>query len=157
MSQNILFSPANNRDSGHGPRHSQGTPKSKGCRRCSTWTKDKRPSCSSTDTARYLCDIYECSSSFRRPSDLVRHKKSIHGPKSPCPYMQCGYATGREDKMNEHIRKIHRVQGGYSDSYLICTLVVLLTAIFSESSDRRYRYLPQSTRPHHLRSYRYNI
>ncbi|KIN03152.1 hypothetical protein OIDMADRAFT_144198 [Oidiodendron maius Zn] len=110
MSQNILFSPANERDSGHGPRHSQGTPKSKGCRRCSTWTKDKRLSYSSTDTARYLCEIYECSSSFRRPSDLVRHTKTIHGPKSPCPYTQCGYATGREDKMNEHIRKIHRVQ-----------------------------------------------
>lgn len=113
MSQNILCSPAKTRSSGHDLRHSLRTPKWKGCQRKSAWTKDMRPSNPSTDTTRHLCDIYGCSSSFRRPSDLVRHKKSIHGPKSPCPYMQCEYTTGRQDKMNEHIKKIHRVQGKY--------------------------------------------
>ncbi|KAH8817191.1 hypothetical protein F5884DRAFT_778715 [Xylogone sp. PMI_703] len=56
---------------------------------------------------RCRCNIFGCSSTFSRPSDLARHKKSIHGPKEECIFRNCGYATGRSDKMKEHMRKKH--------------------------------------------------
>ncbi|KAF4636480.1 hypothetical protein G7Y89_g1613 [Cudoniella acicularis] len=57
-------------------------------------------------TIRHGCDITSCLSTFKRPSDLSRHKKTIHGPKEQC-IMGCGYATARLDKMVEHTIKKH--------------------------------------------------
>jgi hypothetical protein len=59
----------------------------------------------------FLCDVPDCTSTFTRPHDLARHKKTIHGPKQHCPYPMCKFATGRNDKMNEHNRKKHPSKG----------------------------------------------
>jgi len=60
------------------------------------------------EMSRVSCNIENCKSSFRRSYDLVRHKKSIHGPKHLCMDKGCRYSTGRPDKMNEHRRKMHK-------------------------------------------------
>ncbi|TEY53398.1 hypothetical protein BOTCAL_0248g00160 [Botryotinia calthae] len=56
---------------------------------------------------RICCLFSNCSSSFARRGDLIRHQKSLHYPKTPCIYskMGCPYETGRLDKMKEHTRK----------------------------------------------------
>ncbi|KAK6592433.1 hypothetical protein H4I96_11664 [Botrytis cinerea] len=58
---------------------------------------------------RICCSFSNCSSTFARRGDLVRHQKSLHCPKTPCIYstMGCLYETGRLDKMKEHTRKKH--------------------------------------------------
>ncbi|KAJ8063462.1 hypothetical protein OCU04_007338 [Sclerotinia nivalis] len=42
---------------------------------------------------------------FARRADLIHHQQSLHCPKAPCIYssMGCSYATGRTDKVKEHI------------------------------------------------------
>jgi hypothetical protein len=83
-----------------------------GCQRCSM-KKSRRKKSNNMRSARprVFCDIAGCASSFCRFSDLARHKKTLHGPKQQCAYHGCQYATGREDKMNEHVRKIHKSAG----------------------------------------------
>jgi hypothetical protein len=56
---------------------------------------------------RHCCDIIGCAVTFARSYDLIRHKRTVHGPKIKCPYPQCCYATARGDKMKEHKRKKH--------------------------------------------------
>ncbi|KAH6662824.1 hypothetical protein B0J14DRAFT_610003 [Halenospora varia] len=56
---------------------------------------------------RTACPVTICTSSFSRPSDLLRHQQTIHGPKTPCAHLGCKYATERVDKMKEHARKIY--------------------------------------------------
>jgi hypothetical protein len=56
---------------------------------------------------RHSCDITGCTVTFKRSYDLVRHKRTVHGPKVHCPYPQCTYATARSDKMKAHNRKKH--------------------------------------------------
>lgn len=64
-----------------------------------------------TSQTRTTCPAPGCPSTFSRPSDLHRHQKSIHGPKTPCAVLGCNYATGRPDKMKEHVGKMHCVAG----------------------------------------------
>lgn len=64
-------------------------------------------------STRYSYNLAGCTSTFRRQPDLARHVKSIHGPKTPCPQGNCGYATGREDKMKEHVHKNHKCPSQY--------------------------------------------
>ncbi|KAF7922292.1 hypothetical protein EAE99_007472 [Botrytis elliptica] len=58
---------------------------------------------------RIRCSFSNCSSTFARRGDLVRHQKSLHCPKTPCIYssMGCSYQTGRLDKMKEHTKEKH--------------------------------------------------
>ena len=83
-----------------------------GCQRCSM-KKSRRKKSNNMRPARprVFCDIAGCTSSFCRLSDLARHKKTLHGPKQQCAHHGCQYATGRDDKMNEHVRKIHKSAG----------------------------------------------
>ncbi|KAG9236080.1 hypothetical protein BJ875DRAFT_457371 [Amylocarpus encephaloides] len=55
----------------------------------------------------FPCDFDGCRSSFRCQFNLMRHKSSIHGSKRPCPLEGCNYASGRPDKMKEHIKRMH--------------------------------------------------
>jgi hypothetical protein len=64
-----------------------------------------------TSCLRYICIETGCTSTFRQPYDLIRHRKTIHGPKQRCIYDQCQYATARSDKMKEHIRRKHTESG----------------------------------------------
>jgi len=48
------------------------------------------------------CDALGCSSTFARPSDVLRHKSNIHGPKKQCQHLGFIYASARSDKMKEH-------------------------------------------------------
>lgn len=61
--------------------------------------------------ARHSCDIIGCTVTFKRSYDLVRHKRTVHGPKVHCPYPHCTYATARSDKMKAHNRKKHFGRG----------------------------------------------
>ncbi|CAG8950105.1 hypothetical protein HYFRA_00008339 [Hymenoscyphus fraxineus] len=54
-----------------------------------------------------ICDFNGCKSTFKCQFNLVRHRSSIHGSKRNCPQEGCQYATGRKDKLNEHIRRMH--------------------------------------------------
>lgn len=72
-----------------------------------TPTKASNRTSPSHSTLRVACPATGCTSAFARPSDLTRHQRSIHGPKTSCVYLDCEYATGRVDKMKEHVRKIH--------------------------------------------------
>ena len=56
---------------------------------------------------RHCCDVIGCAVTFTRSYDLIRHKRTVHGPKVKCQYSQCSYATARSDKMKEHNRKKH--------------------------------------------------
>ncbi|KAF2489888.1 hypothetical protein BU16DRAFT_622487 [Lophium mytilinum] len=56
---------------------------------------------------RWSCEFPDCASTFSRVYDLIRHEKTIHGPKQRCIYPCCKYATARADKMDEHTHKIH--------------------------------------------------
>ena len=67
----------------------------------------KQDSNSSGSKVRHSCDIIGCTVTFKRSYDLVRHKRTVHGPKVHCPYPQCTYATARSDKMKAHNRKKH--------------------------------------------------
>ena len=71
---------------------------------------------------RIACPVPSCKSNFSRPSDLARHQKSIHGPKTECAYAGCGYTTGRADKMSEHVRKRHRTAGEFEPEFLLGSL-----------------------------------
>ncbi|RMY77086.1 hypothetical protein D0863_01529 [Hortaea werneckii] len=67
-------------------------------------------------SARHPCDVISCSKSFSRPSDLVRHMKTIHHTASEhyhCKAMGCYRQDRRLDKIREHCSKKH----GQSDDY----------------------------------------
>lgn len=61
------------------------------------------------ESIRFHCPDPNCISTFARRGDLTRHQRSLHSPKTPCTYslIGCSYATGRPDKMKEHMRKRH--------------------------------------------------
>lgn len=73
----------------------------------------RRTTLSPKTCVRFCCMETGCTSRFRRPYDLARHKKTIHGPKKLCSYESCTYATARSDKMNEHTRKKHAERGEF--------------------------------------------
>jgi len=65
------------------------------------------------------CDWPECTRSFRRQSDLVRHRDTIHQKKKKfwCTAPGCNRSESygglkrpfpRKDKLNEHVRNIHK-------------------------------------------------
>jgi len=56
---------------------------------------------------RHVCPRLSCSSTFARPADLLRHLRSVHGPKQRCSHLGCQYRSGRSDKLKEHYRKKH--------------------------------------------------
>ncbi|RMZ08803.1 hypothetical protein D0862_03823 [Hortaea werneckii] len=65
---------------------------------------------------RHLCDVVNCGKSFSRPSDLVRHVKTIHHTASEhyhCKAMGCYHQNRRLDKIREHCYKKH----GQTDDY----------------------------------------
>jgi uncharacterized Zn-finger protein len=68
---------------------------------------------------RFSCDESSCDEKFTRPSDMRRHKGSKHGDTMHwCPYDKCDkskdFACGdkkgfsRKDKLDEHVRRMHR-------------------------------------------------
>ena len=95
------------------------------CQRCSRITQQRntKPNIRKSQMHRIYCEIPGCASSFGRPSDLVRHWKSIHGPKQQCMAGVCGYATARRDKMAEHVRKRHNEKSINPPIQLISTLL----------------------------------
>jgi hypothetical protein len=61
---------------------------------------------------RHICKWAACnySGSFRRAADLMRHLKTTHvSPGSyVCPAADCHKSFNRKDKMDEHVRRVHR-------------------------------------------------
>ena len=92
------------------------------CSKVNSKTKSKKPKKILSHSAlRVACPVAGCKSTFTRPSDLSRHQKSIHGPKTPCVYPGCMYVSGRTDKIKEHVKKMHQATGeSASDNLLDC-------------------------------------
>lgn len=84
------------------------------CTHCNCTSKKTSKTVGRT-SSRIACPVPGCTSTFGRRSDLARHQKSIHGPKTKCAYTACAYMTGRVDKMAEHMRKIHQTAGEFWD------------------------------------------
>ncbi|KAF2806454.1 uncharacterized protein BDZ99DRAFT_501283 [Mytilinidion resinicola] len=82
---------------------------------------------------RWICALSSCGSTFTRVYDLIRHEKTIHGPKQTCSYPHCIYATARTDKMVEHEQKIHpRAQGSSSEAVNITSEASNLRSLFEQ-------------------------
>ena len=68
-----------------------------------------------TTSRRHHCPWADCASNFRRAADRDRHFVTIHGKpvKHFCPVAGCSRGRGlwrgysREDKVKEHVKKVH--------------------------------------------------
>ncbi|MCJ1325608.1 hypothetical protein MMC10_002271 [Thelotrema lepadinum] len=70
------------------------------------------PASTSTKQKRYKCDQADCHQTFSRPSDLTRHKNTIHLKRTlfPCPEPTCKHASGdtpflRKDHLAQHLKR----------------------------------------------------
>ena len=64
----------------------------------------------STESHRHHCDVEGCTSSFSRASDHIRHMNHVHAMGKEiyvCAHAGCGYSNRRQDKMQEHCRKLN--------------------------------------------------
>lgn len=62
---------------------------------------------------RYVCELPACDKTFARPSDLKRHRRTIHSQGHEhyhCITVGCEHQNRRLDKMQEHCRKVHGQQ-----------------------------------------------
>jgi len=60
--------------------------------------------------SRHACAGFGCGKTFGRPSDLDRHRKTIHAQAKEhyhCATAGCEHQNRRIDKMQEHCRKMH--------------------------------------------------
>jgi hypothetical protein len=65
---------------------------------------------------RTQCDIEASKSARHGQADFRQHEIPIRGLKQLCPFDPCGYATGKVDKMMEHMRSMHEAAGKYTIS-----------------------------------------
>ncbi|EPE33352.1 C2H2 and C2HC zinc finger [Glarea lozoyensis ATCC 20868] len=68
---------------------------------------------SNSNTTSFTCPHPGCGQTTARLSDLHRHQRKHEIPQYPCPFLGCNRrghrAFDRTDKLNEHQRRVHRV------------------------------------------------
>ncbi|KAG9231337.1 hypothetical protein BJ875DRAFT_469813 [Amylocarpus encephaloides] len=95
------------------PTISKARPSSRACPPCNKPSQRPpaiRPSIV-TVSPPHKCHAAGCSATFTRPSHLVRHQRSTHGPKTRCAYVGCRDMPGRLDKMSGRVRTEHSIVG----------------------------------------------
>jgi hypothetical protein len=65
---------------------------------------------------RYQYDVEASESACHDRAESRQHEIPIRGLKQLCPFDPCGYATGKVDKMMEHMRNMHEAAGKYTIS-----------------------------------------
>ncbi|KAH7348779.1 hypothetical protein BKA65DRAFT_267611 [Rhexocercosporidium sp. MPI-PUGE-AT-0058] len=58
---------------------------------------------------RFSCNFDECTKSFSREADAVRHEKETHGPRKHCPVEGCPWiGAKRQERVTKHMESKHR-------------------------------------------------
>jgi hypothetical protein len=70
----------------------------------------------SSGTRYHQYDVEASESAFHDQADFRQHEIPIRGLKQLCPFDPCEYATGKIDKMIEHMRNMHEAAGKYTMS-----------------------------------------
>ncbi|PMD33016.1 hypothetical protein L207DRAFT_571771 [Hyaloscypha variabilis F] len=56
------------------------------------------------------CEYYDCTTTFARDADRLRHRREKHGPGLCCSYPGCDFTTKRRSRLGDHLKSTHHRQ-----------------------------------------------